>query len=73
MKKFREEKRVDPVRMIYLWTLTINLTKMTFWSLKTDMFQQLQLPSSERYKTKWKQICIVKSNLHQYKDFWSFV
>ena len=47
MKKFREEKRVDPVRMIYLWTLTINLTKMTFWSLKTDMFQQLQLPSSE--------------------------
>ena len=31
----------------------INLTKMTtLLSLKTDMFQQLQLPSSEWYKTK---------------------
>ena len=28
----------------------------TLLSLKTDMFQQLQLPSSEWYKTKWKQI-----------------
>ena len=33
------------------------LTKMTrLLSLKTDMFQQLQLPSSELHKTKWKQM-----------------
>ena len=37
----------------------INLTKMTtLLSLKTDMFQQLQLPSSEWYKTEWKQILL---------------
>ena len=30
---------------------------MTLLSLKTDMFQQLQLPSSEKLKTDWTQIC----------------
>ena len=33
----------------------INLTKMTtLLSLKTEMFQQLQLPLSELYKNEWK-------------------
>ena len=34
----------------------------TLLSLKTDMFQQLQLLSSEWYKTKWKQIVMYNSD-----------